>query len=258
MKYLQIALFLSSFSSIYGQIVIVNYEQTFINTSINLVQNYDLILTDSLSLYVEKQSIINEFQKDSLSEYNTYNLNTNYKEESNIYYNNILEFKFCETFFSERLFVLEDQNFDDWTLLNESKKIGNYECKLAVKNFRGRKYYAWYTNSFQTFFGPWKFRGLNGLILQVYDESKTFEINAKKINIIDKNNDSLKYNNLIKNTVELFLENKNLYTIIELKKFIENNNEIVLNNIRKQLPRGVELPTKTDENCKECGSLEKY
>ncbi len=244
------------FSLSYSQLIVVNYDQTFVNSNINLYKNYDLILTDSLSLYIEKQS--NNTDKIQLNENSsTYVLNTNYKKESNIYYNNFKEFIFCETFFSKRQFVIEDKISDNWILQNETKLIGNYLCKLAVKDFRGRKYYAWYTTDFVTLFGPWKFHGLNGLILQVYDEDRVFEINARKINIIDKNQNFSEYQNIIKKNLLLFEEN-NFITITDLKKIIDNNNEIILNNIRKQLPRGIELPTKTDKQCKDCGSLEIY
>ena len=239
----------------HSQLIVVNYDQNFINSNINLSKNYDLIITDSLSLYVEKQS--NSVDIGGLDDNSTYNLNTNYKKESNIYYNSFKEFKFCETFFSKRLFVIEDDFFDDWTLINETKLIGNYQCKLAVKIFRGRKYFAWYTSSFNTLFGPWKFYGLNGLILQVYDEDRSFEIIVRKINIIDKNETSSEYQNLIKTNVKLFKE-MDFVSINELKKLINDNNEVILNNIRKQLPRGVELPMKTDKECKDCGSLENY
>jgi GLPGLI family protein len=240
----------------YGQTIVVNYDQIFINQNINLFKNYDLIIKDSLSIYIERESNVNE-KENFIDETNkSYNLLTNYKTESNLYYKNMKGFKFSETFFSKRIVVQEEENLGDWVFYDTIKKIGDYDCKLAVKNFRGRKYHVWYTNDIQTLYGPWKFYGLSGLILHAYDESKEFEIQAKSIKFIERDKESI-YTDLINNSVIFFNSNKSI-TINELKKHIEDNNEIILNNIRKQLPRGVELPNKLDDDCKDCGSLEVY
>ena len=57
-----------------------------------------------------------------------------------------------------------------WELLNEKKIIGEYHCKKASVEFRGRTYYAWYTMEIPISLGPWKFNGLPGLILEVDDQ----------------------------------------------------------------------------------------
>jgi GNAT superfamily N-acetyltransferase len=134
-------------------------------------------------------------------------------------------FKFSETFFSKRIVVQEEENLGDWVFYDTIKKIGDYDCKLAVKNFRGRKYHVWYTNDIQTLYGPWKFYGLSGLILHAYDESKEFEIQAKSIKFIERDKESI-YTDLINNSVIFFNSNKSI-TINELKKHIEDNNEII-------------------------------
>ena len=63
----------------------------------------------------------------------------------------------------------------------ETKKIANYNCNKATVNFRGRDYTAWYTIQLPFSFGPWKFNGLPGLILEITDVTNTFKWRASKI-----------------------------------------------------------------------------
>lgn len=58
-----------------------------------------------------------------------------------------------------------------WNFTSESKKTGNQIWKKAVMRFRGRNYIAWYDESIPLSHGPWKFGGLPGLIMEIYDES---------------------------------------------------------------------------------------
>ncbi|MCW1147025.1 GLPGLI family protein [Flavobacterium lacisediminis] len=68
-----------------------------------------------------------------------------------------------------------------WKLLNEIKKIGNYECKKATTEFRGRKYEAWYTEKIPVSLGPWKLNGLPGVILMAEDKEGIYKWEAKLI-----------------------------------------------------------------------------
>lgn len=63
----------------------------------------------------------------------------------------------------------------------DTKKINNYICNKANLKFRGRNYIAWYTTKIPLSFGPWKFSGLPGLILEIYDETNTYRWTATKI-----------------------------------------------------------------------------
>ncbi|MBV8325018.1 GLPGLI family protein [Chryseobacterium sp.] len=54
-----------------------------------------------------------------------------------------------------------------WTLLPGTKKILKYECKNASIEFAGRKWIAWYSSEIPLTDGPYKFRGLPGLILEI-------------------------------------------------------------------------------------------
>lgn len=68
-----------------------------------------------------------------------------------------------------------------WTLLSEVKNIGNYNCRLATVTIDGDTIYAWYTTQIPFDEGPFKFKGLPGLILEVYNKSGTMEIEATNV-----------------------------------------------------------------------------
>ncbi|MCD8031169.1 MAG: GLPGLI family protein [Bacteroides sp.] len=67
--------------------------------------------------------------------------------------------------------IYEPQN---WTIKDSVKTILEYECQLAECDFRGRTYYAWYTPDIAISDGPWKFNGLPGLIMELYDKDKHY------------------------------------------------------------------------------------
>lgn len=70
----------------------------------------------------------------------------------------------------------------DWDLSHpDTLKIGTYMCNKATTSFRGRNYIAWYTNDIPITFGPWKFHGLPGLILDMYDQTHKYEWIVTKI-----------------------------------------------------------------------------
>lgn len=66
----------------------------------------------------------------------------------------------------------------------ESKKINNFTCYKATTVFRGSEIVAYYTPEIPIGFGPFKFKGLPGLILEVYNvdtKGQKYHWKAKKI-----------------------------------------------------------------------------
>lgn len=68
----------------------------------------------------------------------------------------------------------EDLPDFNWSISTEQKKIRDYTCQKATCYFRGRTYEAWFTTEIPVKDGPWKFHGLPGLILEVYDMQKHY------------------------------------------------------------------------------------
>jgi len=65
-----------------------------------------------------------------------------------------------------------------WTLHNETQTVIGYKCQRATCRFRGRDFEAWFAPSIPVKQGPWKFQGLPGLILKVYDKDKLYTFEA--------------------------------------------------------------------------------
>ena len=58
-----------------------------------------------------------------------------------------------------------------WELLPETDSVGGYLCQKAETEFKGRVYEAWFCPEIPIDAGPYKFRGLPGLILKVEDKA---------------------------------------------------------------------------------------
>lgn len=61
-----------------------------------------------------------------------------------------------------------------WALQEGDTLIAGYSCHKATTRFRGRDYTAWYCESIPLSYGPYKFRGLPGLILCLYDSLRDY------------------------------------------------------------------------------------
>lgn len=69
---------------------------------------------------------------------------------------------------------LEDLPVQDWKIDSKTQIIAGYLCQKATCDFRGRSYTAWFAVDIPISNGPWKFGGLPGLILKVYDDKEEY------------------------------------------------------------------------------------
>lgn len=68
----------------------------------------------------------------------------------------------------------------DWKFIPDTtRNVIGYECQLAECDFGGRRYSAWFTEELPLPYGPYKFGGLPGLILQMQDSEGQFVWTAK-------------------------------------------------------------------------------
>lgn len=68
----------------------------------------------------------------------------------------------------------EPQPIMNWKLHSETDSVFNYKCQKATVSLFGRNYTAWYTIDIPARANLWKFSGLPGLILKVYDENEEY------------------------------------------------------------------------------------
>lgn len=113
---------------------------------------------------------------------------------------------------------------------NETKIINNYLCKKATCSFRGSSLVAYYTTELPYPFGPFKFGGLPGLILEVGEE-KT-DINRWTVTDIIKNSGS-------KTDTQ---KPQNIENVITYQEFLElygSANRKDVKKLTNDLPKGV-------------------
>ena len=69
-----------------------------------------------------------------------------------------------------------------WDIGDETKEIMGYTCRKATCHYSGRDYTAWYAEDIALSDGPYIFRGLPGLILDIRsdDGEYIFEINGQQ------------------------------------------------------------------------------
>lgn len=125
------------------------------------------------------------------------------------------------------------------TKKEDIKKINNLLCNKATLNFRGRSYIAWYSSKIPLSFGPWKFNGLPGLILEIYDTENTYHWTATKITFPLK--DKIDFNIFQKLKAEEITIKQ---YVDKIEKAHKSRSEIML----KRLPRGVTLESSTSKN----------
>lgn len=130
-----------------------------------------LFVDDSISTYTKllKQAHALESEDDEAPSFNpaAYNLHM-IQDKNSIFYE--------EEAWKGKRIVLKDSISYEWNLLSDAKTILGYNCYAATAEIRGREYIAWYTPEIPISYGPWKLKGLPGLILEAYtiDESYRF------------------------------------------------------------------------------------
>ncbi len=133
----------------------------------------------------------------------------------------------------------------DWKVEKENKKVENIILQKASTNFGGRKWTAWYNTEIPFQEGPYKFRGLPGLIFEVYDSENIFHysmVKSQNLSNTYETNDFLEthYGN---KPVTITLEQ---YHKIELDYY--NNIIEILNQYRE---KGVSIASDSELSSKE-------
>ena len=72
-----------------------------------------------------------------------------------------------------------------WRVLDEWKEVLGYRVRRAECTFRGRDYVAWFAPELPVSEGPWKFCGLPGLILEVYDTRLQYHYVLQGLTVAD-------------------------------------------------------------------------
>jgi len=145
--------------------------------------SYDYVLTDSLNKVRGQNSMMWD---DTPAVFRKINTNKN-----------------RSFIFIDQLFIIESEDKIDWKLSSDTKVSGGYTLQKATADFGGRKWTAWFSKDTQISEGPYKFRGLPGLIFELRDSKDNFVFNLAKSYKIEKTYDT-------RNIVENFAGQKPL------------------------------------------------
>ncbi|MCE3075702.1 GLPGLI family protein [Chryseobacterium gwangjuense] len=81
-------------------------------------------------------------------------------------------------------FVINSTDKMDWKIGTETKKADQYTLQKATTDFGGREWTAWFSTEIPFQEGPYKFKGLPGLIFELSDGNNDFKYKlVKNINI---------------------------------------------------------------------------
>lgn len=90
-----------------------------------------------------------------------------------------------KTFFFNSLgmdrFKVSDERAQNWKILSEKEKIGEFNTQKASLDFAGRKWTAWFVSDIPIQDGPYKFHGLPGLIVKIQDKTNSHSFVLKEI-----------------------------------------------------------------------------
>ncbi|QIY91621.1 GLPGLI family protein [Chryseobacterium gallinarum] len=124
-----------------------------------------------------------------------------------------------------------------WSILPETKMMGSIKVQAARTHFGGRQWTAWFAESIPFPEGPYKFRGLPGMILEIYDDRRYYHFTLVRNKVLDK-----EYNT--SGIVETFFGEKPL--LIDKKKYIQLKLQEYADPLADM--KGGNMPTLIDEH----------
>lgn len=112
-----------------------------------------------------------------------------------------LSFKYY--FFFRDTYKIKELINLNWELKPETKKISTYLCRKAILKYKGRTWEAWYTQDVPIQAGPYIFRNLPGLIIEMTDSTGSYKFNLYSIK---KKSDTLDFENMYKSALTVPLK----------------------------------------------------
>ncbi|MDG4950461.1 GLPGLI family protein [Weeksellaceae bacterium KMM 9724] len=160
----------------------------FVNAQIRVQYELNYIM-DSTTNYVEQEVFNLDIEQNKSLFYPTAlaSMDSLVNADNYLYNNNVVEPKLDymieknndELFFDEaialNIFHIKEPRILKWEIIpNSIDSIEQFKVQKAETRFGGRKWIAYYTSEIPYSEGPYKFKGLPGLILKVHDQNKDY------------------------------------------------------------------------------------
>ena len=152
--------------------------------SINIFQSVKIGKRDSINSYGKRAD--KDFQPSTRQ---VIDLRTPVKYSIYKLKNNSLLFKENLTYSpdsEENTVYYEETPELDWELSEDTLTLSGFSCQKALLRYQNRTWTAWFTQEIPIEEGPYKFRGLPGLIIKMNDSSETWVFELLGINSISR------------------------------------------------------------------------
>ncbi|ATN04110.1 hypothetical protein CRN76_01050 [Chryseobacterium indologenes] len=132
-------------------------------------ENYYLDITKEDIAYYNRLNYINDSIFSVTGQYTSGRLTSFIikKNKSNIYQN-------YEYIGDANYYKLSEEPKQQWNITDSVKISNNLRIQKATTRFGGRNWIAWFTKDIPMTYGPYKFNGLPGLIMELYDTKKNY------------------------------------------------------------------------------------
>lgn len=134
-------------------------------------ENYNLDITPNDITYYNRLYYINDSVFNNVKKYGFEGFKlTSFlvKKNQNAFYENY------EYIGDVHFYKIEESANFEWKITDSAKIINELKVQKAETTFGGRKWIAWFTEEIPLSYGPYKFNGLPGLIIQIYDDKKNY------------------------------------------------------------------------------------
>lgn len=248
-------LFLFFFSAANAQNFTVQYrytKQTSKTDTVLLRQNAFLVIQNNESLFFSETAYVS----DSIFAQNSrMGIRTDFKSLPEDYLRGFVKKDLhlhTVTYYSDEFDDVEfqyDENSElKWLITSQSKQVLGYTAFLAKTWYMGRNYSAYFTTDIPVSDGPYKFSGLPGLILEIFDDENKHCFKA--IGISSNRNISLDLTqrNFKKTDKGKFLKVREAYRKAPLQRLIQLMNSSQIYEVSNKNGEVVDLRKVFEEN----------
>lgn len=143
----------------------VDYANLYVKKDSSIFQWYAVRKQDSIQLH-------RELQNEDISKFHSHETFTvEFIKDSLTYYDDI----------GNEEYEYKEKISYKWKLGSKTKTILGYKCKNAFVEYGGRNWEAWYTIEIPLNTGPYKFKGLPGLIIKINDSTYSYDFEVVDI-----------------------------------------------------------------------------
>ncbi|MDR0772665.1 MAG: GLPGLI family protein [Candidatus Peribacteria bacterium] len=185
------------FSNISAQNLRIDYQLTYKEDSLSsetVNKNMVLLLQGDKSKFLTEQ----QYKVDSLK--STGSKNSAMGDNSFLVINDKEDLSFKYYFFIKDVYKIKEIIKLNWELKPETKKIDIYSCQKAILKYKGRTWEAWYTQDLPIQAGPYIFRNLPGLIVEMEDSTGSYKFSLFSIK---KRSEILDFENMYSDAINI-------------------------------------------------------